>query len=234
MKKFKHFSILTMLFTCISFTACNDNGDLDEATITPSQEVDLGLSVNWAGWNLGATSPEESGDYYAWGETKTKDTYYWSTYSYQEEDLKDYLHSNNGIISNDKNYDVATAKWGEGWRLPTRNELKELIEGCKWTWCTYNGSIGYKVEGANGNSIFLPAAGCYNGPSLNNSGKFGLYWSGQWYDQWRDPSDENYYSDKAYCLDLGVKDENRFYDYTINAYEHKLGFCIRPVKDITK
>ena len=114
--------------------------------------------------------------------------------------------------------------------MPTRDEIKELIEGCSWTWCTYNGVTGYKVEGANGKSIFLPAAGCYKGPSLNNKGKFGLYWSGQWYDYWRDPLDDKYYTTKAFCLDLGIKDENRFYDYSINCYDYHLGFSIRPVK----
>lgn len=252
MKKFKHLGITTMLFACFGFMACNDDNGLSEATITPEQEVDLGLSVNWAGWNLGATSPEESGDYYAWGETQTKDTYYWSSYNmYDKEALiriqdteklikyQEYMLSINGIISGSLGEnviegivakDVATANWGDGWRMPTRDEIKELIEGCSWTWCTYNGVTGYKVEGANGKSIFLPAAGCYKGPSLNNKGKFGLYWSGQWYDYWRDPLDDKYYTTKAFCLDLGIKDENRFYDYSINCYDYHLGFSIRPVK----
>lgn len=252
MKNLKLFSVFTMLLVSVGFMSCSDDDGIKEVSVSGGQEVDLGLSVKWAGWNIGASSPEQYGEYYAWGETQTKGIYYWDTYKFNEEDsiqidhetlkksYQEYLLSINGIISGrlGENViegavatDVATAKWGEGWRMPTKEELQELVEGCEWTWCTYKGVAGYKVEGSNGNSIFLPAAGCYNGSSLNNAGKFGLYWSGQWFDPWRDPQDEKFYSDKAYCLDLGVKDTNRFIDYAINAYDYRFGFSVRPVKD---
>lgn len=256
MKIFKHISVLTTLFVCIGTTACNDNEEPIEVTVTSQQEIDLGLSVNWAGWNIGANSPEECGDYYAWGETKPKSIYYWSSYKLNFDDLisigkvetkivndsietdtititkthKEYMQSINWtltdtiVLKGNIATDIAKVQWKDGWRMPTKDEINELIEGCKWTWCTYKGITGYKVEGANGNSIFLPTTGCYNGPSLNNKGKFGLYWSSQ----------KSKYEKEAYCLTIGLKDENRFYDYTVNIFDFKLGFCVRPVKDKIK
>ena len=130
--------------------------------------VDLGLSVKWATCNVGATSPEEYGDYYAWGETTTKETY-------TEANCATYNVSMNDISGNAQ-YDAATANWGGTWRMPTYDELKELRTKCTWTWITQNGINGYNVEGPNGNSIFLPAAGRY-GSSLINAGSDGYYWS---------------------------------------------------------
>ena len=72
--------------------------------------------------------------------------------------------------------------WGGSWRLPTKNEMQELVDFCSWTWTTQNGVEGYKVTGPNGNSIFLPAAGCPNGSSLKVAGSYGGYWSPSPYD----------------------------------------------------
>ena len=72
-----------------------------------------------------------------------------------------------GSIAGNSTYDVARAKWGGSWRMPTKDELQELIDRCTWTWTTYKGVDGYKVTGPNGNSIFLPAA----------DGSYGKYWS---------------------------------------------------------
>ncbi len=141
--------------------------------ITPGQEVDLGLSVKWAGWNVGATSPEQYGGYYAWGEIEEKSDYSESTYT----------HYNNGYINIGDNisgtqYDVATVKWGNGWRMPTKEECKELYDNCRFEGYTYGGVVGVKVTGPNGNAIFLPAAGYRYGTSLYNAGNDGYYWSG--------------------------------------------------------
>ena len=129
--------------------------------------IDLGLSVKWATCNVGATLPEEYGDYFAWGETTTKETY---------KNCLTYNVSMNDIAGNAQ-YDAATANLGGSWRMPTYNELYELGTKCTWTWTTLNGVDGYNVEGPSGASIFLPAAGYRFGSYLYNDGSFGYYWS---------------------------------------------------------
>ena len=129
----------------------------------------------WASMNVGATSEEEYGNYYAWGETETKETYDSSTYSLSGVSIDDF--------SGETTYDAATANWGTSWRTPTQKEINELVTGCSWKWSTVqdedgNDVYGYYVTG-NGNSIFLPAAG--NGSSLTTVGKYGYYWSSTHY-----------------------------------------------------
>ena len=141
--------------------------------------VDLGLSVKWATCNVGASLPEEYGDYFAWGETKTTAGYDASncpTYGLSISELQSqgYIDSEGNLTAQ---YDAATANWGENWRMPTYEELNELIDNCTWTWTTQNGVNGYKVEGPNGSSIFLPAAGYRYGSSLDFAGSTGHYWS---------------------------------------------------------
>lgn len=141
----------------------------DRGALNGHEWVDLGLSVRWATCNVGASNPSDYGNYYAWGETKTKS-------SYTEGNSKTY----NVVmpdISGEPKYDAATANWGEGWRMPTKEELEELVDKCDWEWTSQSGRNGYKVTGPNGNSIFLPAAGWRYGASLNVAGGFGRYWS---------------------------------------------------------
>ena len=148
--------------------------------------VDLGLSVKWATCNVGATTPEEYGGYYAWGETEEKDDYGWSTYKWcngsYDTMTKYCTNSSFGTVDNktvlDPEDDVAHVKWGGSWRMPTRAEQDELLDNCIWTRTTQNGVNGYKVTSkTNGNSIFLPAAGERVGTFLNSSGSSGFYWS---------------------------------------------------------
>ena len=131
--------------------------------------VDLGLSVKWATCNVGASKPEDYGDYYAWGETKTKSEYWDDNSVTNGKSFSD--------IKGDSRYDAARANWGGSWRLPTKKEYEELVNKCNWTWTVQNGKMGYKVTGPNGNSIFLPAAGYRSGSSLYGAGSFGGYWS---------------------------------------------------------
>lgn len=132
--------------------------------------VDLGLSVKWATCNVGASSPEDYGNYYAWGEITTK-----TNYSSDNCKTSGKQMSN---ISGNAQYDAARANWGGSWRMPTKSEMRELIDKCTWTWTTQNGVNGYKVTSkTNGNYIFLPAAGCRYGSSLSLAGSFGYYWS---------------------------------------------------------
>ncbi len=159
------------------------NGDKEEPA-TDSRAIDLGLSVKWASCNVGATKPEEYGGYYAWGETEEKSDYSWSTYKYCNSTssslIKYCTKSSYGTVDNkttlEPGDDVAHVKWGGSWRMPTRAEQDELRDKCTWTWTTLNGVYGYRVTGPNGNSIFLPAAGCRFGTGVYNRGATGNYW----------------------------------------------------------
>ncbi|MBR6757435.1 MAG: protein kinase [Bacteroidaceae bacterium] len=147
---------------------------VEDATELPNvhnghEWVDLGLSVKWATCNVGASSPSDWGNYYAWGETTTKTEYnYGKCATWQK---------NFGDISGDSRYDAARKNWGGSWRMPTKAECQELVDNCTWTWTTQGGQTGYKVTGKNGNSIFLPAAGSRRGSSLFSLGEYGSCWS---------------------------------------------------------
>lgn len=153
--------------------------------------IDLGLSVKWATCNVGADSPEDYGDYFAWGETEpqTSNRYYWDSYKWCKGSLstmtKYCTSSSSGTVDNktvlDPEDDAAHVNWGGSWRMPTRAEQDELRTKCTWTWTTQNGVKGYKVTGPNGNSIFLPAAGCRYVDNLSNAGSYGDYWSSSLY-----------------------------------------------------
>ncbi len=152
-----------------------------------NEYVDLGLSVKWATCNVGATTPEEYGDYFAWGEIEPEPTKYnWSTYKYYEGQsgvFTKYRINTNEIVLEPLD-DAATMNWGGNWRMPTKNEIEELRTNCTWTWTTQNGVKGYKVtskiSGYTNCCIFMPAAGYMNGVnggSLFNAGSYGRYWS---------------------------------------------------------
>ncbi len=151
--------------------------------------VDLGLSVKWATCNVGANSPEEYGDYFAWGEVEPKEVYDWSTYKWCDGSFDTYIKycndSSCGIVDNktilEAADDAAIANWGGSWRMPTKAEQDELRENCTWTMTTQNGVNGFKVTGFNGNSIFLPAAGLRYGSSLDLVGNYGGFWSSSLY-----------------------------------------------------
>ena len=130
--------------------------------------VDLGLSVKWATCNVGATKPEDLGDYFAWGETEPKEVYDWSTYKWcngSETTLTKYCTDGSyGTVDNktqlELSDDAAHVNWGGDWRVPTEAEQAELDNNCTWTVTTQNGVTGHKATSkSNGNSIFLPTAG---------------------------------------------------------------------------
>ena len=133
--------------------------------------VDLGLpsGVKWATCNVGASSPEDYGDYFAWGETSPKAEYTWENSVTFGEQMSD--------ISGNAQHDAATANWGGSWRMPTNDEMQELVDHCEWEWTEVNGVNGSRVIGPNGSCIFLPAAGARGGSSLYNDGDHGYYWS---------------------------------------------------------
>ena len=183
------------------FAACeknepNDNssGSVSAPTGTENGHgyVDLGLpsDTKWATCNVGATSPEKYGNYYAWGETTPKDYYDWDTYKWcngSYDTLTKYnTKSSYGTVDNktvlDPEDDAAAVNWGGAWRMPTKDEWKELIDNCTWTCTTRNGVAGYTVKSnLNGNSIFLPAAGYRGNDGLGRAGFGGDYWSSSLY-----------------------------------------------------
>lgn len=148
--------------------------------------VDLGLPSGtlWADRNVGADAPEAYGDYFAWGEVTPQTEYNWSTYKWcngSSSSMTKYCtNSSYGTFDGktvlDLEDDAAYVNMGAEWRMPTRLEQDELRNNCTWIWTTQNGVYGSKVIGPNGNSIFLPAAGCRYNSSLDNAGSHGYYW----------------------------------------------------------
>lgn len=154
----------------ISFSVYCNGQNIDEYGICRTQKVDLGLSVKWAGYNIGATVPEEYGGLYGWADISGNKT---------SEKLKDYPSKNPPKnISGDVKYDIARSRWGRGWQLPSLAEMKELEEQCQWEWIIYHGVKGYKITGPNGNAIFLPAAGYREGTLTKCRNKTAHYWIG--------------------------------------------------------
>ena len=155
-----------------------------EPKLSPEEYVDLGLSVKWARCNLGATAPEETGDYFAWGEVAPKSCYDWATYELCKEEkynlIKYCTKSSYGKADNLKKLesedDAATASLGK-LRTPTIEEWQELSRECTWTWTDVNGKKGYLVTGSTGNSIFLPAAGWKESDESQCMDTVARYWS---------------------------------------------------------
>ena len=167
-------------------------GTWPDEPVTPPDDhewVDLGLPSGtlWATCNIGATTPEEFGDYFAWGETEPKETYNWSTYKWckgTDDTMTKYcIDSDHGTVDNktelDPEDDAAYVNWGSSWRMPSGEQLTELFRNCSWTWTSMNGVNGQLVTGQNGKTIFLPAAGIRCDDSLNEAGSYGYYWTRQ-------------------------------------------------------
>lgn len=176
-----------------------------------SYVVDLGLpsGLKWASCNVGADSPEDYGDYFAWGEISPKDEYITGNNITFGEQMDD--------ISSNAQYDAATANWGEGWRMPTKEEMQELNDECIWTWTTYKGVYGCQVTGPNGNSIFLPAAGYRTRFLLDYDGYIGYYWS----------STPNPYDSGLGAYYFYFCDGDNFVDWSTRDFGHS----VRPVRD---
>ncbi len=181
--------------------------------------VDLGLpsGLKWATCNIGADSPEEYGNYYAWGETRIKESYTEQNCTTWEKQI--------GDISGNSQYDAARANWGGTWKTPDKSAFDELKKKCEWEWTTQNGVNGYKVIGPNGNYIFFPAAGYRSNTWLLKAGEEGNYWSSQGsfdYNTW-----DGYVL--SWCLHFG-------FDFNSNAHVYHIwdlfrddGYPVRPV-----
>lgn len=232
-------NIFLTAIAALAFSSCVTKS---EQIINPTgsgaigKPVDLGLSVKWASWNIGASKPEEYGNYFAWGETKTKSDYSWSTYKWckgSNNTLTKYCPANktdwggsgspDGKTVLDLEDDVARVNWGGNWRIPTDAEWKELINNCTWSWMSnYNGTgkAGYivtsKKSGYTNKYIFLPAAGFRYGTSLEDDGSLG----GGYY------SSSSLYTGSprsAWNVGFSYDGVNRFFDYRCR------GISVRPV-----
>lgn len=201
---------------------------LEEQEESEYAYIDLGLpsGVKWATYNVGATEPEGWGDHFAWGELETKEEYYTNSCYTYEMKLDD--------ISGNPEFDVASAQWGDGWRMPRLQDYYELITECNWTWTTVNGVKGFKVMSkTNGNYIFLPSSGFMNTNAATAAGTEGVLDQGSWGYYWTStPYDDS--GDQGY----GVNTHKRavFFNFSSSAYITDVGlrgngFTIRPVID---
>jgi len=204
----------------VSFTTQSSGG----GSIGGHEYVDLGLpsGLLWAKYNLGASNPENYGNYYAWGETATKSIYSWNTYqwfnNYYHKLTKYNVDASYGTVDNkielEPNDDAAHVNWGNNWRMPTRDEMYELINYCTCEWTIQNGIYGRKVTGHNDNYIFLPASGYKLEGYLYDAESNGYYWSNSLYID---------HPDGAYVLHLESG------NVIITSVNRLSGISVRPV-----
>ena len=198
---------------------------------TPEEHdwVDLGLPSGtlWATCNVGANSPEEYGDFFAWGETAPKDFYSWETYRWCNgcfNTLTKYNNNSNlGLVDNktelDPEDDAAYVNWGPSWCMPTKEQRQELVDKCTWTWTKRNGVNGELVTGPNGNTLFLPAAGNRWDDSLDYAGHDGVYWSRTLHD-----------TEPSFAYGFDFWSDNWGGNLGGNEYERFVGITVRPVR----
>lgn len=190
--------LLPAMALMMAFAVCcqkpiepNEGGEIVDPTDSLTHAfVDLGLpsGVLWATCNIGASSPEEVGDYFAWGDTLPKEMYDWKNYRYASY-VDRYLLNKyctipdcgvdgfvDGLATLEPVDDAATANWGEGWRMPTSEDFDELIQNTECTWTSMNGVDGRLFTAANGNSVFFPATGFRLDGDLICT-NLGIYWS---------------------------------------------------------
>lgn len=213
--------LVLILATLGLFFSCNpeNNPNNSDDAAKGLSAIDLGLSVKWGSCNLGASKPEEFGNYYAWGETEPKDNYSRETYKFIETDPTGKIYytkycSQDRLTELKAEDDAATIALGGKWRMPTGDELKELVDKCTWTLTTQNGVTGYLVTGPSGNSIFLPGAGERSYTDLHYQGE-PSYWSSSVYNKGPD----------VWCI--GINDYKIWFHGTLRWY----GYTIRPVTD---
>lgn len=176
----------------------NNNSGNGGNALNGHEYVDLGLPSGtlWATCNVGAAKPEEYGDYFAWGETEPKNTYHFGTYKHSNHDYNEltkycniseygYYGYTDNLTILESGDDAATAKWGNDWHTPTKDDWEELYQNTISSWVIWNDINGRLFTSLNGNSLFLPASGYRHGEStylnnysnLYNAGVSGYYWS---------------------------------------------------------
>ena len=212
-------------------TAIANDGSEIEASCNVSvyecpEVVDLGLSVKWASFNLGASKPGDNGLYYAWGEIDPKTSFRQGqgNYKWGDKPYNKYGNIDNKLVLEEED-DVAHVQLGGNWRLPTPSEIVELKDSCTWSQTTVNFTAGYlitsKKEGYTDRSIFIPFAGYRSGETLYKNGSGGYYWTnslngtGGYY--WTDS-----FNGEVYILQFGPRN----LDFMSNRY---YGLPVRPV-----
>ena len=191
-----------MLMTAMLFaTGCNpeddpnNNGGNNDGGLNGHEYVDLGLpsGLLWATCNLGATTPEGYGEYYAWGETETKSNYDWTTYKYCNGDYTQLTKYCNNTVFGYNGFsdtltilqptdDAAKVNMGGGWHIPSEADWLELLQNTTNGWATQNGVNGWLFTASNGENLFLPAAGCETIDGFTQSETYGYYWSNALYE----------------------------------------------------
>ena len=194
MKTTRLFTLLALLM--VFAMSCNksdepNNGGNEDDSLNNHEYVDLGLPSGtlWATCNVGANTPEEFGDYFAWGETQPKSTYSWSNYQYCNggnggNTLTKYCTKTGNGYNGFTDYittllpedDAATVNWGNDWCMPSKSQWEELDQWTNDTMIIQNGTKGLLLTASNGNSLFLPAAGRIYEDYFNNDYN-GWYWS---------------------------------------------------------
>lgn len=176
--------------------------------------VDLGLSVKWALFNLGANKPEEFGDYFAWGALTPKTDSPYSDISYTELNSKKIIKDDNLTLEND----VVALRLGNGYRMPTSKEIEEFETKCSFTWKQLNGIWGCYCKGPNGNSIFLPAAGSILNGKTEDAIEFVRIWS------------STVYTNNSDAYGFGIRKSDN-HSYVFNGGKRNEMHPIRPVQD---
>lgn len=211
---------------CAKTNEPDNGGNSNGGNINGHIYVDLGLPSGtlWATCNVGANLPEETGDYFSWGETHSKTNYEWSTYKYCNGDFpqltkycNNVLYGYNGytdsLITLEQSDDAANSNWGDEWHLPSKVDWDELVEYCTSKWTVRNGVNGRLFTSSNGNSIFLPALGYFQGDTIYGKDVCGYYWSNSLVDN---PSTAwDFYFD---IVNVGINGYYRYY-----------GISVRPV-----
>ena len=224
----KFFTLATIFVAAFMLGSCSkDDEEENDVNIVEHEYVDLGLPSGtlWATCNVGASKPEEYGDYFAWGETSPKGKYDWSTYKWcdgLEFTLNKYCtNSTYGLEDGKKELepedDAATVNWGSDWRMPSLDQIEELCNSDNTTteWTTLNGVNGRLITSkANGKSLFLPAAGVRGSSSLALADSHGFYWS------------RSLSEDPTGAFILHFKSDNIYSDY----YWRENGQSVRPVR----
>lgn len=218
--------------TTISVTTQTIDGSEPWQPTEPDETgaVDLGLSVKWAACNLGAASPEEYGDYFAWGEVEPKIDYTEPNYKHVDIEISGDYTFYNYILPDGLSdisgtvHDAASVNWGSGWRMPTKLEMMELLENGDLILATYNGVDGARIVGPNGNSIFLPFGGFRSEYGISGKGVDGYYWSSV-------TSDITYRDGHSYVLSFYYSAFYKEHYASISDEVRYFGLTIRGVKD---
>ncbi len=185
--------------------------------------IDLGLpsGTKWCSCNVGASSPEDYGGYFAWGETRERSEYTRENYAFYDNEKDEYINIGEDISGTE--YDVAHVRMGAGWRMPTREQQQELIDHCTWKRTLLNGVLGYLVTGPNEGRIFLPLAGYLWNDDLDDAGSNGCYWSSSFdyddsaYNLSFDSGGELTYKHIAYISCLSCDSSYRYVGYPVRA-----------------